>query len=87
MLQAKTIGNSPMRKNLIEVLVKELEEKLHAFLRLTKSRYQVSHHIRNPISETKTVNALGWKVVDVSYVASLCMRLDVNKCFIVSIDL
>ena len=37
MLQAKTIGNlTDEEKNLIEVLVKELEEKLHAFLSVDK---------------------------------------------------
>ncbi len=37
MLQAKTIGNlTDEEKNLIEVLVKELEEKLHAFLSVGK---------------------------------------------------
>ena len=37
MLQAKTVGNlNDEEKNLIEVLVKELEEKLQAFLSVQK---------------------------------------------------
>lgn len=37
MLQAKTVGNlNEEEKNLIEVLVKELEEKLQAFLSVQK---------------------------------------------------
>ena len=37
MLQAKTVGNlNEEEKNLIEVLVKELEEKLQAFLSVEK---------------------------------------------------